>query len=174
MTMADITENSIDEVSMTDQPKTPRKTCARSGVRDTVKSKLVEQRDALRGQAQTKAREYAEQGKAKATDTLGSVSRFFDDTAKALDDQLGSDIGDYVHRAAAAVEGFTDTLKQKDVEELLDDARDMVRRNPALAIGAAAAVGFVMVRLLKSASPAEDTAQPPRTGKAPRTPKPSA
>jgi ElaB/YqjD/DUF883 family membrane-anchored ribosome-binding protein len=172
--MADITETAIDEVNMTDKPKSPRKASARSGVRDTVKAKLTEQRDVLRGQAQTKAREYAEQGKAKATDTLDGVSRFFDDTAKALDDQLGSDIGDYIHRAAAAVEGFTDTLKQKDVEELLDDARDMVRRNPALAIGAAAAVGFVLVRLLKSASPADEDAQPPRPRRASRTPKPSA
>jgi len=166
--MADITETAINEVSMTDQPKSPRKSSARPGVRDTVKAKLTEQRDALRGQVETKAREYAEQGKAKATDTLDGVSRFFDDTAKALDDQLGSDIGEYVHRAAAAVEGFTDTLKQKDVEELLDDAREMVRRNPALAIGAAAAVGFVLVRLLKSASPAAEEDQPPRTGKVPR------
>lgn len=172
--MADTTENTIeDEVRMTDtaKPKSTRRT-TKSGVRDTVKSRLVEQRDVLKGQAQTKAREYAEQGKAKATDTLDSVSRFFDDTAKALDDQLGTDVGDYVHRAAAAIEGFTDTLKQKDVEELLDNARDLVRRNPAVAIGAAAAVGFVLMRLLKSASPIDESAidgdaRPPRTSKAP-------
>ena len=64
--MADITETAINEVSMTDQPKSPRKSSARPGVRDTVKAKLTEQRDALRGQVETKAREYAEQGKAKA------------------------------------------------------------------------------------------------------------
>jgi len=174
--MADITETTLDdEVSMTDDstassPRRTRGAANRAGVRDGLKAKLAEQRDVLRDQAQTKAREYAEQGKAKATDALDGVSRFFDDTARSLDDQLGAEIGDYVHRAAAAVEGFTETLKQKDVEELLDDARDLVRRNPALAIGAAAAVGFVLVRLLKStgSADAQGTATPPRTSKAPR------
>lgn len=182
-TMADISETAIeDEVGMTDAASTggARRT-TRPSARDTVKSKLIEQRDALKGQAKTKAREYAEQGKVKATDTLDSLTRFFDDTAGALDKQLGADVGDYAHRAAQAVAGFTDALKQKDVEELLDDAREAVRRNPAIAIGAAAAVGFALVRLLKSASPAEESAPaaraantPPRTGKAPRAKSPKA
>ena len=75
-----------------------------------------------------------------------------------------------MHRAADAVAGFTDTLKDKDVDELLNEAREAVRRNPALAIGAAAAVGFVLVRLLKSAGSGDETASdamPPRTGIAP-------
>lgn len=175
--MADISETAIeDEVGMTDaaSPGRARRT-TRASTRDTVKSKLVEQREALKGQAKTKAREYAEQGKVKAADTLDSLTRFFDDTASALDKQLGSDVGDYAHRAAQAVAGFTDALKQKDVEELLDDAREAVRRNPAIAIGAAAAVGFALVRLLKSASPVDEPAPaaraantPPRTSKAPR------
>lgn len=170
--MADDTATVInDGTSMTDQPKSAtaaRRGSAKSSVRTSVKSKLTEQRDALRGQAQTKAREYAEQGKTKAADALDGVSRFFDDTAATLDQQFGAELGDYVHRAADAVAGFTETLKQKDVEDLFDDAREAVRRNPALAIGAAAAVGFVLVRLLKSASPAEpEKAKPPRTSKAP-------
>jgi len=170
--MADITETAIDdEVSMTDEAATAgTRRGTRSTARNTVKAKLAEQGEALRGQAKAKAREYAEQGKAKATDTLDGVSRFFDETASAVDSQLGAEFGDYVHRAADAVAGFTETLKQKDVEELLEDAREAVRRNPALAIGAAAAAGFVLVRLLKSASPPNegDDDTPPRTSKAPR------
>lgn len=169
--MADITETATnDELSMTNETASTANssgsqggTGGRSKVRDTVKSKLAEQRDALRDQAQAKAREYAEQGKAKATDTLTGVSRFIDETARSLDDQLGADIGEYVHRAAAAVEGFTETIQQKDVEELLDDARDLVRRNPALAIGAAAAVGFVLVRLLKSTGTLDTQSPSPAT-----------
>ena len=175
--MADISETAIeDEVGMTDAASTGRaRRTTRPSARDTVKSKLVEQREALKGQAKTKAREYAEQGKVKAADTLDGLTRFFDDTASALDKQLGADVGDYAHRAAQVVAGFTDALKQKDVEELLDDARAAVRPNPAIAIGAAAAVGFALVRLLKSASPVDEPAPaaraantPPRTSKAPR------
>ncbi len=160
-----------DEVHMTDQAKPGRaRSGARSGVRDTVKAKFTEQKEALRGQARTKARDYAEQGKGKAAETLEGISRFFDETASAVDKELGPNIGEYVHRAADAVAGFTDTLKDKDVDELLNEAREAVRRNPALAIGAAAAVGFVLVRLLKSAGSGDDRANeamPPRTGIAP-------
>jgi ElaB/YqjD/DUF883 family membrane-anchored ribosome-binding protein len=177
--MAEATETTLDDgISMSDQTKPRRRTTpaggAKAGLRGAVKDKLAQHGGELRGQAQAKAREYAEQGKSKATETLDGVSRFFDDTARALDSQLGPDLGNYVHRAADAVAGFTDALKQKDVEELLEDARDAVRRNPALAIGAAAAAGFVLMRLIKSASPPETTAsrssasKPPRTGKAPR------
>lgn len=172
--MADITETTRDdEVSMTESTTSGSRGGAggRTRVRDTMKAKFAEQRDVLRDQAQTKAREYAEQGKTKATDALDGVSRFFDDTARSLDDQLGAEIGDYAHRAAAAVEGFTETLRKRDVEELLEDARDLVRRNPAIAIGAAAAVGFVLVRLLKSTGSldTQDAESPPRTSKAHRT-----
>jgi ElaB/YqjD/DUF883 family membrane-anchored ribosome-binding protein len=175
-TMADTTEPATnDEARMTDQATSGNaRRGAKPGVRSTVKSKLAEQGDALRGQARTKAREYAEQGKSKATDTLDGVSRFFNETASTVDKQLGSDVGDYVHRAAEAVAGFTDALKQKDVEELLDEARDAVRRNPALAIGAAAAVGFVLVRLLKSATPAEEEQKPVRKSTPTRTKAPRA
>lgn len=171
--MADTIDPAInDEVHMTDQAKPVRgRSGARSGgVRDTVKAKFAEQKEALRGQARTKARDYAEQGKGKATETLEGISRFFDETAASVDKELGPDIGDYVHRAADAVAGFTDSLKDKDVDELLNDAREAVRRNPALAIGAAAAVGFVLVRLLKSAGSGDEAASdatPPHTSIAP-------
>lgn len=171
--MADTTATvTNDETSMIDQTTgktTGNRGRAKSGVR-SVKDKLAKHGGELRGQAEAKAREYAEQGKEKATGALDGVSRFFDDTANTLDDQLGAGLGDYVHRAADAVAGFTETLKQKDVEELLTDARDAVRRNPALAIGAAAAVGFVLVRLIKSAASAENTGSTaPRSGKTTRT-----
>lgn len=175
--MADDTATVMnDGTSMTDQPSETTSTTGRrarsggksSGVRSAVKEKLTEQGSALRGQAQAKAREYAELGKSKAADTLDGFSRFFGDTANALDEQLGPELGEYMHRAADAVAGFTDTLKQKDVEELFEDAREAVRRNPALAIGAAAAAGFVLMRLLKSASPngQQGTKVASRTGKA--------
>lgn len=153
--MADDTATAMnDGTSMTGEPGSQGGASSggsRGGVRETVKAKLAEQGGALRGQAQAKAREYAEQGKTKATDTLDGISRFINETAQSLDEQLGADLGEYVHRAADAVSEFAENLKQKDVDELLGDAREIVRRNPALAVGAAAAAGFVLVRLLKAA-----------------------
>ncbi len=54
--------------------------------------------------------------------------------------------------------GFADTLRAKDVDELVAEARDFVKKSPAVAIGAAAAVGFVLARMVKSGLDADKKA----------------
>lgn len=118
----------------------------------TLREKVSQHGGELRDQVAGRARDYAEQGKEKATSLLDGIARFIDDTATSLDSQLGGNVGQYAHRMSGAVAGLTDTLKSKDVEQLVQDAREAVRRNPVVAIGAAAAAGFVLVRLIKSAT----------------------
>jgi ElaB/YqjD/DUF883 family membrane-anchored ribosome-binding protein len=48
------------------------------------------------------------------------------------------------------VEGFAGKMDAKDVDALAEDARQFVRKSPAVAIGAAAAIGFVLARLVRS------------------------
>ena len=126
-------------------------TAAEGAIKSTIKDKIGQHGSELKDQALSKAREYAAQGKEKATDVLDSVAKIVENTASTLDDKLGA-AGGYVHNAADALTDFAESLRNKDFETLLDDAKAAVRRNPVIAIGAAAAVGFVMVRLIKSAS----------------------
>ncbi len=98
----------------------------------------------------TSAKTAAATGKAKTSETLDGVSAMVEDVARALDERVGPKYGAYARRAADALSGASDTLKAKDVDALLDDVRDFVRRKPAVAIGAAAALGFVLTRLLKA------------------------
>lgn len=130
---------------------------------DRLKSDAAELRDRatsraaeLKSQAAVKARDYAEEGKARVSSGLESVAKMIGDSATQIDDKLGNAYGDYARRAADAVSGFSGSLREKDVEELVDEARDLVRRSPALAIGAAAAAGFVIARLIKAGSEALD------------------
>lgn len=102
------------------------------------------------GKVKTGARDAANTGKAKASSTLSDVSAMVEDVAKTLDDKVGGQYGDYARRAAGAVSGFADTLKSKEVDELLEDARNFVRQRPAVAIGAAAALGFILTRIVKA------------------------
>jgi ElaB/YqjD/DUF883 family membrane-anchored ribosome-binding protein len=103
----------------------------------------------LRGQAAEKAREYAVMGKDRAADSLENVQRMIGDAAATVDEKVGEQYGDYVRQAADTVAGLASTLREKDVDELLGDARDMVRQSPAVAIGAATALGFVLARMVK-------------------------
>lgn len=114
----------------------------------------------FKDQATDKAREYADEGKARASAGLESVAKMIGDSAAQIDDKLGTAYGDYARKAGDAVADFSASLRDKDVEELLDDARDLIRRSPAIAIGAAAAAGFIISRIVKAGSETlEETAK---------------
>lgn len=118
-------------------------------------------------QAADRAREYADQGKDRATSALDEVARMFSSAAEDVDAKLGVEYGRYARSAADGITGFADALRGKQVDDLLEDATAFVRKSPAIAVGTAAAVGFVLARLIKSgidaASDAAETATKPGT-----------
>ena len=101
-------------------------------------------------QATDKVRTFAEDGKARASGALEQVAQLLNDAAGQVDEKLGAQYGSYARSAADSVSGFADQVNAKDVDELFDDARELVRKSPAIAVGAAAAVGFVIARLVQS------------------------
>lgn len=103
-----------------------------------------------KSQATDKARVYAEDGKARATGALGELAKMLGDAAGQVDNKLGAQYGQYARGAADQVQGFASTLDSKSVDELFDDARELVRKSPAVAIGVAAAAGFALARLLSA------------------------
>lgn len=120
---------------------------------DDVKGAFFERMDELRGQANDRARELAQTGKERATDALDSLAKTVEEAAAEIDEKLGSQYGDYARRAAEHLGGFTDSFRDKDIDDLFNDARDFVKKSPAVAIGAAAALGFVVARLARSSMP---------------------
>jgi ElaB/YqjD/DUF883 family membrane-anchored ribosome-binding protein len=111
---------------------------------------LRTQAGSLLGQASDKLKDAADQGKTKAGGAMDELASMVGDVAATLDEKLGAQYGDYARKAAGAVSGVADTLKSKDVDELMEGARDFVRKRPAVAIGAAAAIGFALTRLIKA------------------------
>ena len=105
--------------------------------------------DPLKDQATKTARSAAVVAKDKTGTAMQSLSKLITDTAGTVDAKLGPQYGDYARQAAEAVAGAADTLDSKDVDQLIAEAKDFVRKSPAVAIGAAAVVGFVLMRLAK-------------------------
>jgi ElaB/YqjD/DUF883 family membrane-anchored ribosome-binding protein len=97
-----------------------------------------------------KAKGYAEDGKSRAGTALDELAQMLHDAAGTVDEKVGEQYGQYARSAAEAVSNFSGTLKAKQVDELIDDARDFVKKSPAVAIGTAAAIGFVLARLVKA------------------------
>jgi hypothetical protein len=91
--------------------------------------------------------------KDRATDGLGSVAQAVRQSTQQLRDQNHDTVAQYVEQAADQVERFTNNLRQKDVGEIVNDAQRLARRNPALFIGGAFALGVIGARFLKSSPP---------------------
>jgi ElaB/YqjD/DUF883 family membrane-anchored ribosome-binding protein len=108
-------------------------------------------------QASDTARAYAEDGKARAGGALDELSRMMHDAAGQVDDKVGAQYGDYARSAASAISNFSDSVKSKDIDALIGDAKAFVQKSPAVAIGTAAALGFVIARLIKSGIDANDS-----------------
>ena len=127
--------------------------------RDPIKTAASKKAASLKGEATTlanqasaKARDAATKGKGKAADAVGNLAKMLEDSAGTVDTKFGKQYGDYARSAAATVAGLASTLDKKDLDELAASTKDMVKKNPAIAVGAAPVIGLVLARMLKGGS----------------------
>lgn len=114
------------------------------------------QADQIKTQAAKVARSAADTAKDKTGSAMQGLAKLISDTAGTVDSKLGPQYGDYARTAAESVAKAAKSLDEKDVDQLLGEARDFVRKSPAVAIGAAAIAGFVLMRLAKGSSSDEE------------------
>ena len=120
------------------------------GTTDRLVSQVRDQVANLRGQAGDKLRSVADDGKNRATNILDDVAGIIEDAARSIDERLGGEYGDYAHRASSAVADFAGRVRDKSVDDIVDDTRDIVRTSPGVAIAAAAVVGFALMRVIRT------------------------
>ena len=106
-------------------------------------------------QASDKVREFAEMGKERAGGALDQLVQMLNDAAGQVDGKLGAQYGQYARTAADQVQSFSQSVRDKDIDELMTDARELVRKSPGIAIGAAATLGFVIARVVQAGIDAE-------------------
>ena len=130
-----------------------------AATRDTIRAEaskraatLKDEATTLANQASVRARDAATKGKDKAAEAVGSLAKMLEDSAGTVDSKFGKQYGDYARSAATTVAGLASTLDQKDLDELAASTRDFVKKSPAVAVGAAAVIGFVLARMLKGGS----------------------
>ncbi|MHA6719404.1 hypothetical protein ACX40Y_08105 [Sphingomonas sp. RS6] len=100
--------------------------------------------------AKERARAFASEGKERATGALDEVANLMRSAAGDVDAKLGEDYGRYARSAADGVANIAESLRGKEIDDLIADASEFVKKSPAIAVGTAAALGFVMARLIKS------------------------
>jgi hypothetical protein len=135
----------------------------------TWTEKLRDGRQQLTGQASEKVHGIVGQGLERSSEALANVSRMIGDTASGIEERLGQEYGDYARRAAEAIENAANSLAAKQPDELIDDARDFVRKSPGVALAGAAVLGFALTRLIKNGLSTADNDDEDRTARPPRT-----
>ncbi|MXO95807.1 hypothetical protein GRI34_05150 [Erythrobacter aquimaris] len=100
-------------------------------------------------EARVKGKELATEGKVKTSEGLRALSRTISDNAYQVDEKLGAKYGEYARSASTALEDYAGKLDEKNVDDLVEDGREFVRKSPGLAIGIAAAAGFVLSRIFR-------------------------
>ena len=104
----------------------------------------------LRDKAAQKLRGLADDGKGQVTATLDGLITVVREISDKLQDGSFGPVGGYAKDAADTLQGWTDGIKNRSVEDLIDDGRELVRKTPAVAVGVAVAAGFVLSRVLKA------------------------
>ena len=132
------------DASTGDSGASEDKAAGKAGVAQSVRDNA----SGLGQQATDKVRLFAESGKERAGGALDQIAQMLTDAAGQVDDKVGAQYGDYARTAASSVQGFAQSVRDKDVDEFADDVRGYVRQSPAAALGIAAAFGFVVARVV--------------------------
>lgn len=107
--------------------------------------------EAVKGQASSQ--------KARAADGITKVADALRQTGQQLEQQGQAPVGTYVNRAAEQAERLAGYLQQTDIEQMIHEASDFARQQPALFLGGALVVGMVGARFLKSSGAKARTGQ---------------
>jgi hypothetical protein len=90
--------------------------------------------------------------KDRATDGIGNVAQAVRQSTQQLRDQQHETIAQYVEKAADQLERFSANLRNRNVTDIVDEVQRFARRQPAVFIGSAFALGVLSARFLKSSA----------------------
>jgi hypothetical protein len=108
----------------------------------------------LASEAGEKLRGLADRQVSAGADLIGHVAESVRSAADSLDESA-PELGGFVRGAAERIDDVSETVREKSAGELFQSASDFTRRRPAVVFGAAALLGFLAFRLLRSGSSSE-------------------
>lgn len=107
----------------------------------------------LVGQAEQQTKPRLESQKERAAEQLGTVAQALRQSGQQLRQQQQGPLAQVADKGADQAERLAGYLRQKEVGQLVDDVEQLARRQPALFLGGAFALGMLGARFLKSSTP---------------------
>jgi hypothetical protein len=90
--------------------------------------------------------------KSIGADYIGSIAQATGRAAHEFEAELPQ-AAHYIRQASEQIQGVADTVRQRDVRELVGEVQDFAKRQPTLFFGGAVVLGFAALRFLKSTAP---------------------
>jgi hypothetical protein len=147
-------------------------------VAGTVREQAGDVRQAVKHEGRNLVREASDQVRRQAraqTGELAGALRRVADQANALSEgrreETGA-LGDYARQAASTLQQWASTADEKGFEGLVEDVQRFARRRPGVFLLGAAAAGFAVGRLVRSASGGSGESQAGRSDMATALPSP--
>jgi hypothetical protein len=118
---------------------------------DQAKQAITHVASDVAGQAREQVNTRFDSRKDKAVETIDTVASAIRETSDKL--KGVGPLGDVAGRAADSIEKVADFFEDKQIGDVVRDVEKFARREPALFIGAAFALGLIGGRYLKSSAP---------------------
>jgi hypothetical protein len=90
--------------------------------------------------------------KSVGADYIGSIAQAASRAANEFENDLPQ-AAHYIRQASEQIQGVADTVRERDMRELVGEVQDFARRQPTLFFGGAVVLGFAALRFLKSSAP---------------------
>ena len=98
-----------------------------------------------------RALNFAETQKRTGADRLSDVAGAVERAAGEIE-QESPDAARYIRQAAQGVQRFSSQMRERGIEDIAAQARDIARRQPLLVFGGAVLAGLAIARFLKSSN----------------------
>jgi ElaB/YqjD/DUF883 family membrane-anchored ribosome-binding protein len=113
---------------------------------------IQDQVSGLTDQVRQQATSQLTSQKEKAVEALDTVALLLHQAGEHAQQQDKAMIAGYVDKAAEQVGQWSETLRDRELTEIVDQTKQFARREPMLFVGGALAAGFLGARFLRSSS----------------------
>lgn len=114
---------------------------------------LSQQAQQAAGQVAQQAKSQAGNQKQNVAQNLSGVSQALQQSGQQLQKQGQGVAAQALDTTASQINRFAEYLENTSVEQMVGEVQDIARRDPAVFLGGAFALGFLLSRFLKSSAP---------------------
>jgi hypothetical protein len=103
-------------------------------------------------EAQHRGKSHVETQKERAAEQAGKLSDALGEASARLREEGEPSLARYTEQIASSISGLAEKFRDRSVDDLLRDTRDLARREPALFLAGSVALGFAISRFFKASS----------------------